>query len=565
MRAAARRARRGRRGRDRRRPTSRRSIAFVVDDPRYPGSIVHSLEAAWENARGAREAISSEMWESINTTHATLAAAARWLARSRGTACSAGCATAPRSWPASPTRRMSHDDALAVHRARPHARTGRHDRAPALDPARRRVGDRRLGRDAALLRGLRGVPAHLPARVSSGPGRLEFLLLDRLFPRSVFHALSAAESVLFDLDPRPGPAGERRAKPRRVVGRACAELEFVRADELEASLPAHLARLEQRRHDAHDAIAERFFHARPRSGGAPDDAGGSRSSTSPSTVRRRRARVVQRGPHHARARRASSCSTIASTVTPARPDACGTSTTGERGVRVRRAPSRHRRLVVTGRSLVETPSAADLPDDAMLVGRSARRLGVATSSTSILAPVRRSSRATTSEFVTAAVELTAGRTGAMSSTPSCRWTREQPGVRDRAPPTCRPPRATRSLSGAVSARTSCTSRSRCSARAASRRATRPATCIRTRTPRSATAVTGQSHAWLEAWIGVVVSGRPDERRRRRRAPRARRPRPRLRRRRAAEGRVPRPPRPERRRAVAIERVACKRRSEARTV
>ena len=26
-------------------------IAFVVDDPRYPGSIAHSLEAAWANAR----------------------------------------------------------------------------------------------------------------------------------------------------------------------------------------------------------------------------------------------------------------------------------------------------------------------------------------------------------------------------------------------------------------------------------------------------------------------------------------------------------------------------------
>ena len=71
VRAAARRARRWRR-----RPRSSATdvdalIAFVVDDPRYPGSIVHSLESAWENARGAREAISSEMWESINTTHAT--------------------------------------------------------------------------------------------------------------------------------------------------------------------------------------------------------------------------------------------------------------------------------------------------------------------------------------------------------------------------------------------------------------------------------------------------------------------------------------------------------------
>ena len=36
-------------------------ISFVIDDPRYDGSIVGSLQAAWENARGAREAISSEM------------------------------------------------------------------------------------------------------------------------------------------------------------------------------------------------------------------------------------------------------------------------------------------------------------------------------------------------------------------------------------------------------------------------------------------------------------------------------------------------------------------------
>ena len=47
-------------------------VAFVFDDPRYDGSIVASLDAAWENARGAREAISSEMWESVNTTHVAL-------------------------------------------------------------------------------------------------------------------------------------------------------------------------------------------------------------------------------------------------------------------------------------------------------------------------------------------------------------------------------------------------------------------------------------------------------------------------------------------------------------
>ena len=63
----------------------------------------------------------------------------------------------------------------------------------------------------------------------------------------MFHALSAAESVLYDLDPGPARRGTE-SEPRRLVGRACAELEFVRADELEASLPEHLGRLERAGH-----------------------------------------------------------------------------------------------------------------------------------------------------------------------------------------------------------------------------------------------------------------------------------------------------------------------------
>ena len=93
---------RGRRGRHR---TSSRSSAFFVDDPRFAGSIVCSLEAAWENARGAREAMSSEMWESINTTYRELDVRARPVGVPRSTGSSAGCATAPRRVAGSPTRR----------------------------------------------------------------------------------------------------------------------------------------------------------------------------------------------------------------------------------------------------------------------------------------------------------------------------------------------------------------------------------------------------------------------------------------------------------------------------
>ena len=45
--------------------------------PHVLGSIACSLGAAWENARGAREAISSEMWETLNTTYREVGSRAR--------------------------------------------------------------------------------------------------------------------------------------------------------------------------------------------------------------------------------------------------------------------------------------------------------------------------------------------------------------------------------------------------------------------------------------------------------------------------------------------------------
>jgi uncharacterized alpha-E superfamily protein len=233
-------------------------IAFVVDDPRYPGSIAHSLEAAWANARGAREAISSEMWESINTTHATLTARRGGSAFARHSllgwardraAIVAGLADAS----------MSHDDGwrfIVLGRT-----LERVDMTVRLLSTR--LGDA-WGTEGwvVMLRSCGAYEAYLRTyrRGVVGTRAVEFLLLDRLFPRSVFHALRAAENVLDDLDPGLGRRSAE-SEARRLVGRACAELEFVRADELEASLPAQLGRLERAGTEMHTAIAERFFHA----------------------------------------------------------------------------------------------------------------------------------------------------------------------------------------------------------------------------------------------------------------------------------------------------------------
>jgi uncharacterized alpha-E superfamily protein len=57
-------------------PTRENVIKFLALDIENPNSIVSCLRAARENARTVREAISSEMWEQVNTSYLTVNAAA---------------------------------------------------------------------------------------------------------------------------------------------------------------------------------------------------------------------------------------------------------------------------------------------------------------------------------------------------------------------------------------------------------------------------------------------------------------------------------------------------------
>src|SRR5215210_6122729 len=86
----------------------------------------------------------------------------------------------------------------------------------------------------------------------------EFLLLDRLFPRSAFHALGRAEKCLAELEPGAGRAG-LDDEARRILGRARTDLEFRRVEELIADLPAYLSALQAACSAAGDSLARRFF------------------------------------------------------------------------------------------------------------------------------------------------------------------------------------------------------------------------------------------------------------------------------------------------------------------
>ena len=86
----------------------------------------------------------------------------------------------------------------------------------------------------------------------------EFLLLDRLFPRSVVFALSTAEECLAALNPGAVRAGVDDPA-RRPVGRLRNRLEYADPKQLTAQLPELISTLQETCVEASEAIAKRYF------------------------------------------------------------------------------------------------------------------------------------------------------------------------------------------------------------------------------------------------------------------------------------------------------------------
>jgi uncharacterized alpha-E superfamily protein len=83
---------------------SRAVLELLGYDKDSSSSIVGALSAAWQNARSAREALSADIWECLNSTHNSLqtrVAAARDFVRHRSSPASA---SARRTWPATSRR-----------------------------------------------------------------------------------------------------------------------------------------------------------------------------------------------------------------------------------------------------------------------------------------------------------------------------------------------------------------------------------------------------------------------------------------------------------------------------
>jgi uncharacterized alpha-E superfamily protein len=229
-------------------------LAFDSDDP---SAISGAVVAARDNARGVRETISSEMWECLNVTWHSLAARRSAAERLGPNAFLSYVRERAAVLAGLTESTMSRDDGwrfLVLGRSLERVdMTARLVSIQANSPdedAGWRTVLRACGADEAFLRTHGGT--FEPQRVT------EFLLLDRLFPRSALHALGIAESCLRELAPSTERAGMTDAA-RRPIGQIRTRLEYADATTLLVELPGHLRALQQACATASGAITARYF------------------------------------------------------------------------------------------------------------------------------------------------------------------------------------------------------------------------------------------------------------------------------------------------------------------
>lgn len=229
-------------------------LKVLAHDRENPSSIAGALIAARENARRAREIVSTELWECLNTTRNGVVGLIRhsrphdffsWV-RERA-AVVAGIQDSG----------TSRDDTwLFMMLGRSIERA---DMTARLITSQAHLGAggpgwttmlRSCGAYEAFLRTYRGR--------ASDERAAGFLVLDRLFPRSIVHALTRADECLRLLSPaedRYGVADDAR----RELGLARVALEYARPQELMAELPEAMDRVQRACSAASDAVRSQYF------------------------------------------------------------------------------------------------------------------------------------------------------------------------------------------------------------------------------------------------------------------------------------------------------------------
>lgn len=222
-------------------------------DESSPTSMVAAFQGARESARRSRETVSTEMWEAINTTWNMMrgnrlqhlpAHRACQLVRER-CAVVGGIADST----------MSHDEGWqylvlgrSLERVDMTSRIIETAAYNAESPYAWTQTLRACGAHHAFVRTYRGNATDQQAA--------EFLLVDRLFPRSVLFALDQAEEALQMLE---GGTRVPSTDALRALGRARARFEFGALEDLMVDLPERMSDLQRTCSSVNDAVSSHFF------------------------------------------------------------------------------------------------------------------------------------------------------------------------------------------------------------------------------------------------------------------------------------------------------------------
>lgn len=229
-------------------------LALLGYDRGCAESIAFAVQAARENARRAREIVSTELWECLNQTNSKLPKRVsdekaheffRWV-RERA-ALAIGIIESA----------TSHDEAWqffalgrAVERADMTARLlATRALTEASGPSWTTIL-RSCGGYEAYLRTYRGVP--------STQNAAQFLLTDRLFPRSILYSASRAIDALRAIEPVTNRTGAPD-EAQRLLGQIRSELEFRSISDLLADLPGNMENVQIVMSAASDQVRTKYF------------------------------------------------------------------------------------------------------------------------------------------------------------------------------------------------------------------------------------------------------------------------------------------------------------------
>jgi uncharacterized alpha-E superfamily protein len=245
--------------------TQNNVFQFLTFDTENPNSIMSCVRAARENARSIRDAISSEMWEQLNTFYLMLNdSSASRKAMENPYEFFNSVKLASHLFCGVTDTTMSHNEGWNFCQlGRFLERTDKTSRILDVKHYMRDENAESRPADdiqwAAVLKSASALEMYRKRYRRISPDRvIEFLLLDREFPRAVLACLLKSDEALHTIT--GSPRGSYTCPPERHLGLLCAELGYADLSTvLESSLHDYVDQLQTKLNTIGEAIYTTFF------------------------------------------------------------------------------------------------------------------------------------------------------------------------------------------------------------------------------------------------------------------------------------------------------------------